>query len=138
MLDPGILSAITSRSSWGNESIASWAGIAGGVMRARDQACIMPRAPFRLFACPLQSILNFILLDHHCQRLWREPSISFFLPLLPVGNHELTIHPRRTPDKFDPSRLGETSRWRCQRFAIRSVILNLIPPTPLCVARMPG
>ena len=102
----------------------------------------MSRAPFRLFACPFQSVLNFILLDHLATTTLKASGgdlrFYFFLPLVVVGNYEFAIHPRRTSDKFDPSRLREAARWRCQRFIIRSVVPNLIPPTSLCVTRIPG
>ena len=60
---------------------------------------------------PLQSGLSFILLDHHSSWTVATTSDLFSLFLL-ARNHELAIHHRRTPDKFDPGRLGEAADGR--------------------------
>jgi len=56
-----------------------------------------------------------------------------------ISNHELVIHPWRTPDRLDPSRLGEATDRRHQRFiAVFVCGSDPLSPASLCVTRITG
>ena len=113
--------------------VSTYTPLAGSVLRTVYHAtCSNPGC-----SCLFQSkVIRLELYPSPRPQVSRAAVITSVLFCLLANNHELAIHPRCAPNKFDPGRPGEATDGRCQRFLVRSVYnSSSLSPTSLCVTR---